>query len=352
MRPRHLLVIVLLLGLVAGACRGRVAVTAGVSTGGVFNLRSVEDQRLELARLAETGAHWVRLELAWDVVQPGGPDVWDWRGFDQMVRLAESEGYEVLATILWAPKWANGNGGRSKPPDDPGTFARFTAAAVRRYRAQGELGTHVRAWEIWNEPNHKPFWEGAPDARRYSELLRYAYVAAKGVDADSIIVSGGLAPNGDLGSNPGNPAHPVNFVKAMYRWGAGGFLDALGHHPYAPVPFAPLTGTPGAIGWNAFAYTTTLHDVMAANGDGAKQIWGTETGPATGFCSNCVDETTQSHWLAQEWLQWKAWSFAGPLFWHAGRDRATGTGDTESNYGLLRSDYSAKPAFVVAAAVW
>ena len=167
------------------------------------------------------------------------------------------------------------------------------------------------------------------------ELLRHSYAAVKRANPGAIVVSGGLAPNGDLNQDPQNGAHPIDFLNAMYFFGAKGNFDAFGHHPYASVPYGPLSDDPGAMGWNSFAYTPTLYGIMAANGDGHKQIWGTETGPPTGRCDRCVAESTQATWFAQETLIWRAWAFTGPLFWHATRDANTGWTNVDENFGLL-----------------
>lgn len=344
-----LLVVVVIAGV---GCKYRVAPTAGISTSAYFAGHPPGEQELELARLAQIGAHWVRLDLEWDVVQADGPNAWNWQSFDTQVQLAEAQGLEVLAVAIWTPGWANNGRGRTAPPDDALTFARFLAAAAGRYQSGGTVGARVRAWEIWNEPNNPPFWAGAPDAAAYVTLLRAAYLGVKVADPNAIVVSGGLAPNGDLNQDPGNGQHPVNYLNAMYSAGASGFFDAFGHHPYAPVPFSPLTDGPGTIGWNSFAYTLTLHEVMAAHGDGFKQIWGTETGPPTGSCAGCVSEATQRQWLAEEYLRWRSWPFVGPLLWHSGRDGETGSADPDQNFGLLRSDFMPKPAFDFASALW
>ncbi len=350
---RNRWLVVLLVGLIgASGCRGHVALTAGISTGADFLANAANDQELELGRLAQTGAHWVRIDLDWELVQPNGAGDWNWDAFDTLARMAERQGLEVLAVPIWTPRWANGGRDRNAPPTDPATYAQLVREAVARYRAGGTAGTKVHAWEIWNEPNNPPFWSTAPDAAGYVTLLRHAFFAAKSVDPDSIIITGGLAPNGDLNQDPRNPRHPVNYLKAMYFAGAHDLFDAVGHHPYAPVPYSPLIDTPGSIGWNSFAYTETMHDIMTVNGDGWRQIWGTETGPPTGFCAGCVTEQTQVQWLEQEWVRWQGWGWAGPLFWHAGRDGATGSGDPEENFGLLRSDFSPKPAFHAASGIW
>jgi hypothetical protein len=44
-------------------------------------------------------------------------------------------------------------------------------------------------------------------------------------------------------------------------------------HPYSDRTL-PLTA--GTESWNTFLQMMTVHDIMTANGDGAKQVWGTE----------------------------------------------------------------------------
>ena len=96
---------------------------------------------------------------------------------------------------------------------------------------------------------------------------------------------------------------------------------------------------------------------MAYNGDGAKRIWGTETGAPTGAdvggCTansgKSVTEATQAQYAAQYILRWtKDWgAFTGPLFWFQVRDNGTNVWDWNDNLGLLRRNYTAKPAYDV-----
>ena len=51
-------------------------------------------------------------------------------------------------------------------------FARFARWAARHFRGR------VGAWEVWNEPNDRSFWQGS--ARRYVRLLRAAYPGDQG----------------------------------------------------------------------------------------------------------------------------------------------------------------------------
>jgi len=51
--------------------------------------------------------------------------------------------------------------------------------------------------------------------------------------------------------------------------------------------------------------------------------------------------------VTQAYDLWKTYDWAGPLFWYADRDQLpTGaSGDAWNYYGLLRADFSPKPAW-------
>jgi hypothetical protein len=98
------------------------------------------------------------------------------------------------------------------------------------------------------------------------------------------------------------------------------------------------------IGWNALLYTQTLHDVMVANGDGAKKVWGTEWGAPTGSSSMSVSEANQATYMGTEYTQWATYSFAGPLFTHEMRDQSSDVTSWSDNLGLQHLDGTPKPA--------
>ena len=144
---------------------------------------------------------------------------------------------------------------------------------------------------------------------------------------------------------------PVQFLSQIYANGGRGFFDAFAHHPYS-FPCSPLTEA----SWNAFTQTRDLHTVMVQNGDGGKKIWGTEAGAPTatdvGTCTpgnvgRSVTEATQSQYLADYFKGWYGdyASFTGPLFWFQIRDNGTNPSYSDDHFGLLRWDFSAKPAY-------
>ncbi|MBA2624693.1 MAG: hypothetical protein H0U89_03705 [Acidimicrobiia bacterium] len=195
-------------------------------------------------------------------------------------------------------------------------------------------------WEIWNEPNHAGLWQ-RPDAARYVRLLTAAERSLDAAAPSDVVLSGGLSPYGSRGDVGGSgTVNPVTFVEQMYAAGAKGSFDALGAHPYS-APVGPTHRAP----WNAFQQLPAIHEVMAANGDGAKQIWCTEYGAPTRG-RDAVSEHVQARWVVEAFEALGDWSWAGPLLWYSHRDRGTDAGDREDWFGLRRHDGTAKPGLV------
>jgi hypothetical protein len=80
----------------------------------------------------------------------------------------------------------------------------------------------------------------------------------------------------------------------------------------------------------------SLRSVMTSNGDSAKKIWGTEYGNSV---PAWTDEAGQATRLTTAMNAWKTYSWAAVLFnfncWDA----------HGSYFGLLRSDWSQRPAW-------
>jgi hypothetical protein len=290
---------------------------------------SPADVEADLDLMANTGAEWLRVGMSWGQVEPT-PGAAEWTGIDRVVHGARQRGMSVIAAVSSAPRWAAAPGCRQFEcaPRDPAQYAAFMRAAVVRY---APLGVHH--WEIWNEPNHVPFWGPRPDPIAYTELLKQASTAIHELDPDAVVMSGGLSPAPDSGGE----ISPLRFLRRVYELGGGAYVDAVAHHPYQ-YPDRPTAPAPT----NAFLQTQAIHDLMVEFGDGNKQIWGTEVGaPTRGPRS--VSEENQAVWLRELYDVWNGWAFTGPLLWYAARD--TGTKSTvEDSYGLVRQDRTPKPA--------
>jgi polysaccharide biosynthesis protein PslG len=314
----------------------------GFSVGGQTIWESDADLGRDLDIVASTGAKWVRLDWDWKSIQAYGPTTWIWTNTDRIVAAAQARGLNILAMAGYTPPWARMDacsGTMFCPPKNPADFANFLRAAVARYAPKG-----VHAWEIWNEPNLPQWWGQTTNAAAYVNILKPAYTAIHSVDPNATVITGGLAPHGDLGAHPDDPQSPINYLLAMYAAGAHGYFDAVGIHPYPPLPYAPLSGK---IGWNTLLQVSWMHDIMTTNGDGAAKLWGTEYGAPTGPTgyTMAVSEQTQADYLQIGLQYWNGLSFVGPLFVDTVHDLPTqSSSDWSSNLGIVRLDRTPKPA--------
>jgi len=292
---------------------------------------------LDGARGANAG--WVRIDINWAVIQSGGRASYNWAPFDNVVKAATTRGIRVLAGILYTPAWARPSGtGANTPPTTLSDYSTFVSAAVAHYAPMG-----VHAYEIWNEPNIVNFWAPGPEPARYAQMLKLAYLVTKDIDPSATVVSAGLSPYGSYGQSDAQHMNPISFLEQMYNNGASGSFDAVGWHPYN-FPYG--LGYAVWSGWSQMSQTTpSARSVMAARGDGAKQIWATEFGGPTGSTSRDMTETAQAQLVSDSYAQLKAWAWAGPAFLYSYHDNGSNTSDIEQNFGVLRYDWSPKPSY-------
>jgi hypothetical protein len=277
-----------------------------------------------------SGAKWVSFDFDWSTVQDAGPGSFNWSPLDRGVDAANARGLRVLAIPDYTPGWARGAGTDNKyPATRVADYVTFVTAAVARYAPRG-----VHTWAVWNEPNNPRFWKPNPDVTAYTALLKATYAAIKSVDAQAMVLDGGTAPAG--GTNA-----PAAWLQGLYANGARGFFDAANHHPYAGLPYGPAT----IASWNSFQQTLDLHRVMINNGDGQKQVWGTEAGAYTGTATGAVDRATQARYITQYLQIWNSWTFTGPLFIYELRDGGTNASNREENWGLQTPTLTPKPAW-------
>src|SRR2546423_9404055 len=72
----------------------------------------------------------------------------------------------LIPYVCYTPAWAASKPENywRQPPKDPRLFGDFMERISARYRGR------VRSWELWNEPNITPFWQGT--VNQYAELVK------------------------------------------------------------------------------------------------------------------------------------------------------------------------------------
>jgi polysaccharide biosynthesis protein PslG len=323
----------------------------GVSTGGRLPWLSDADLATTLDSYVYLGTGWIRMDFDWTSIQPNYVTTYDWSNIDRVIKAATARNLKVLPILTYTPAWARPADCTNDKcaPANPTKFATFAAEAAKRYAPQG-----VHTWEIWNEPNLSMFWQPAPDAKVYANLLKLASAAIKNQDTQAKIITGGLSPADTAGLN----ISPIDFLTRLYQTGVASSFDAVGMHPYT-YPFLPTDANPWSAWLQMSVTKPNLRSIMANNGDSAKQIWLTEYGVPTGGPGlaavaatnnysgqyDHVSEALQAQIVSNMISNYKTLTFAGPLFWYTDKDLGTSNSTNENFFGLIRYDGSEKPAF-------
>ncbi len=181
--------------------------------------------------MRSAGVRTVRIEVPWRDIEPVPGDLSRLERYDRIVLTFARHGLGVLPVVHTTPAWAAAGGSREPGaiPADPRTYAAFLATLVRRYGRRGSLwaanpgarAVPIRSWQVWNEPNHTPFWQGDPWETTYLRLLRVARRAVKAADPRAEVVLGGLTNLSWEG------------LLRLYRAGAKGSFDVAAIHAFS-----------------------------------------------------------------------------------------------------------------------
>lgn len=231
--------------------------------------------RANLQDAATVGAKWIRVDLAWERIQPDDSSSYDWSSFDKIVQAADSLGLKVDAILDATAYWDTSPACKQDepntefcPPEDMADFADFAAAAARRY-----ANSSVAAWEIWNEPNIDERWWPTPSPSGYARMLSSVSQAIRGVDPKAFILMGGLA----IVANPppaGRDPEQSFLTSVATTPGALADVNAIGFHPFTGTLMPSVAGVFQEIS----ASQGNLLSVLQKAGYPNVQIWLTEAG--------------------------------------------------------------------------
>ncbi len=229
------------------------------------------------------GAGWNRWPLYWDRVETR-PNQWDWSAYDELIIADTVQGLQINAILLGRPDfWGDGDsisnlyepifadGSDTASADTPinenNPWAHFVRRAVARYMPGGALSQErglardagIRAWEIWNEPDHPLFWRAG--AQAYARMLKTAAIVIKTIDPQATVLFGGLLFSTDqLFFSRVLTSFRNDLLRDQYHW----FFDAVAVHSY---------DDPWRSGW----LTKYVIDIMTEY-DLTRPVWVNETG--------------------------------------------------------------------------
>lgn len=193
----------------------------------------------------------------------------------------------------------------------------------------------IKAYEVWNEPNHSNFNNNV-NAENYAKLYLATRNLIHSIDPDAIVLCGSIAgaDNDFIG----------DVLKYIKNNGGISQIDAFSLHFY----------NPGSIPEDEYLSNLNRTYLMSFMLNGYNgPIWMTENGAYTGTAENSVNERVQASYairlpvIFDSFLDSK--NRTGENFWYNLRNNGTDVSDSEHNYGLADNSYSPKLAYNAAA---
>lgn len=302
-----------------------------------LQLDTLEKVNATFERLIDLNVGWLRTDLPPYVIwtQSGAQNI-SWTAADRIVTRAQQANIKVLFVVSTLPAWLGHNNWQKGPETatERNAYVDFFERAVQRYNTNNP-GV-VKAWEMWNEPNWEPFWQPTPSASLYRDMVAQTYATIKPqLDEGVPLIAGG--PTGTDSST---------WFNQLYTIGAQQYWDAVAIHPYQDHNYARngqyySGGTAGQV--------TPTRQIMNQHGDTDAVIWNTEMGNPTTYGSYVATEAEQAAWLTPTLNQWVDQNTSrgktGPVFWYSLFDQQTGAPERESNYGIVQTNGTVKPAY-------
>lgn len=300
----------------------------GLSDGGGLLWATDAELDTTVQFVTAMGVKSMRIAIPWSTVEPTQNQL-NWAPVDRVVNKLRAANISMLGIIAYTPAWATSpvNQPINTRPASPAAFGTFAGKVAARYKGK------VADYEIWNEPNGAMFYAPEPDPAGYTALLKAAYPKIKAADSAATVVGGVLG----AAEQAWGIINPVDFTNQMYAAGAAGYFDALSYHPYQ---YSLKFSEGPYVDHSPARQVMDMRTAMVANGDGGKKIWATEYGVPTSVAS----EDQQSAMITDFVTKWRELPYTGPIFLYQLRDKQTGSNDPEMTFGLLRTDWSAKPA--------
>ena len=340
------------------------AVPAGASTHaprdfwGIVPILDLSKGEIDRMGAGNVGA--ARQLVLWAAIEPR-PDEFDWRYTDLLVANAAQNGIEILPFLYGTPRWVKSvdckglseEVCRRVPPLSPRArrhWADFLRAIVGRYGSTGTFWSDttdsydppylpITAWQIWNEPSSKTYFQPRPDAEKYAKLLKLSSGAIRGLDPAAEIVLAGVftVPEG------GYKYRLKPYLSEFFRVrGIGKHFDIAAVHPYART-VASLRKQIG-----------NARGVIRRAGLSKKPMLITELGwssdPPSPEGPLLVGEQGQSDRLEEAFEMLAArrvtWNLAG-IFWYSWRDPGYAYANCTfcRASGLFHADGTPKPAW-------
>ncbi|MBQ7794403.1 MAG: hypothetical protein IJ366_07805, partial [Clostridia bacterium] len=182
----------------------------------------------------------------------------------------------------------------------------------------------IRKVEFWNEPNLTSSGRAANmSSIEYVQMMKCTAMAIREYDPTIIMMCGALANQ-----------KSIEFTNDMLELGAADFVDGVSIHPYC-YPNNPD---------ERFIEKAAENWLPPYNYGGWLEMYATEMGFPNHINAAGISEETSAVYFPKMYILGDYAGY-GELYWHNGVNNGWDAYDREDNFGILRADYTPKPAF-------
>ncbi len=284
----------------------------------------------------------IRDDFSWQAIEPKPKKYQVPKRIEKLVNTAIKYKIKPLlvtgyGTRAYEGKYSNGF---VNTPEMREAYGNAVVFAVKHF------GNRVTEWELWNEPNR------AHPVKHYLPMLKVVYPIVKKANPRATFISCG---GGGAGGGPGG-----GMIIPIIKAGGVDFQDGFSIHPYmAPHDPDYGYGARGApiprVSVPVFAPFQKRIAEKNPKSNGRKlSVWVTELGWPTEHPSTRQHPTTemlQAAFFARTYLMFRKENAVKGIFWYDFQNDGINPKEKEDNFGIIRKDFSPKPAYQAAAVV-
>lgn len=282
------------------------------------SVKGLDGYRLFAELIRRAGAEVIRDRIGWHEVELT-KGAFTFGPFDEYQKVLAEFGIKSSVTNHTAPRWAQADD-KATLPNNPLDVYQFMRKLAERY------GEQV-VWEFWNEQDliffsHEPAWD-------FATMMKAAYLGIKAATPGQAVLPGAFCAPIDSGYN-----------RTAMASGLSSYFDIFNNHIYDPLHKYP-------------ELVTALNSFLSDYGIPNMPIWITENGtrsegPARietrrpGYKEHSNEQemiqtefVVKSQILLQSLGVSRNFTFVLPPYFE---------GDGAKSWGLVREDYTAKPA--------
>jgi hypothetical protein len=302
---------------VSGASQNNFVI--GVGTHLLNSSRSIGQT---LKAVSEAGATSIRDDAKWAVVETEKGQYRIPARWDAVINLAIDQGVKPVLILDYGNRFYDG--GR-KPRSQAALqgFRNYAAFVVQHFRGR------VSTYEIWNEWELTTGHTAPGSAEDYVRLLQNVYPSIKKIDPQSTFLAGAVGGRGIRGG----------YLRRILELGALKYADGLSLHTYIhcngyhsrPEDWAQWMGS----------VESELAEILGKS----QAFYVTEMGWPSNLGRCGVSSRTQADYLRSLFKLARSRRFIKGIWWYDLQDDGTDRTNRQHNFGLVRRDFSRKPAF-------